>query len=105
MLRRLNTLTLADHADVTVSHTQISRMVQNVDTDKMHQLFYEAHKEVDKIAQMFDIDEQTAWAKCRQNNLELSFWWIPRRQNREADRLSKDTLLRVGVPLKIQPEL
>lgn len=40
----------------------------------------------------------------RQNNLDLSFWWIPRRQNREADRLSKDALLKAGIPLKIQPE-
>lgn len=56
---------IADHPDVTVNQTQISRIMQNVDTDKMHNrarvsqivnkidtdkinnLFYEAHKEVD----------------------------------------------------------
>jgi hypothetical protein len=34
--------------------------MKNIDTDKIHNLFYESHKEVDKIAGMFDINEQTA---------------------------------------------
>ena len=50
---------IADHPDVTVGYTQISRLLQKIDTDKMQQLFYESHKEVDKIAGTFDIDEQT----------------------------------------------
>lgn len=40
----------------------------------------------------------------RENNLDLSFWKVPRSENEEADRLSKEALLDVGVKLRIQPE-
>jgi ribonuclease HI len=33
----------------------------------------------------------------KRNNLDLSFWWVPREQNEEADQLSKDALLKVGI--------
>lgn len=37
------------------------------------------------------------------NNLDLSYWWVPREQNEEADKLSKDALLKAGIHLRIQP--
>jgi len=39
----------------------------------------------------------------RQNNLDLSFWWVPREQNEEADTLSKEALVKAGIQLAIQP--
>lgn len=44
-----------------------------------------------------------AMALIQSNNLDLSFWWVPREQNEEADELSKDALLKAGIPLRIQP--
>lgn len=38
-----------------------------------------------------------------QNNLDLSFWWVPREQNEEADALSKEALVKAGIQLAIQP--
>ena len=40
----------------------------------------------------------------RQNNLDLSFWWVPREQNEEADALSKESLIKAGIQLAIQPQ-
>lgn len=39
----------------------------------------------------------------RQNNLSLSFRWVPREQNEEADTLSKEALVEAGIYLAIQP--
>lgn len=39
----------------------------------------------------------------RENKLRLTFCWIPREQNEEADKLSKDALAAAGVQLRIQP--
>ena len=44
-----------------------------------------------------------AKALIQRNNLNLSYWWVPREQNEEADKLSKDALLKAGIHLTIQP--
>lgn len=81
---------IADHPDVTVARSAISKIVKNVDTDKIHNLFYESNKEVDKIAEMFDIDEQTAWAILLEGKDAI-------------ERLEELTTTREGHPLKIRP--
>jgi len=37
-----------------------------------------------------------------ENNVKLE--WIPRERNGEADKISKDVLVRMGVPFRLQPE-
>ncbi len=51
---------IADHPNVTVKQQQVSNITKNIDTGKIGNLFYESGKPVDKIAEMFDLDEQTA---------------------------------------------
>jgi len=45
---------------------------------------------------------EEACGLMREHNISLSFWWIPREENEEADRLSKEALLKAGVTLVIQ---
>ncbi|MCL0050571.1 hypothetical protein M1N22_01795 [Dehalococcoidia bacterium] len=53
---------IAEHPDITVIQSAISKIMKKFDTEQIHNHFYVSHKEVDKIAEMFDIDEQIAWA-------------------------------------------
>ncbi|MCL0093011.1 hypothetical protein M1N92_05080 [Dehalococcoidia bacterium] len=53
---------IAAHPDITVIQSAISEITKKFDTEQICNHFYVSHKEVDKIAEMFDIDEQTAWA-------------------------------------------
>jgi len=42
---------IANHPQITVTRQQIDNYANNIDTDKICNLFYEAHKEVDRIAE------------------------------------------------------
>lgn len=54
---------IAAHPDITVkTHQAISEIAKKLGTQQICNHFYISHKEADKIAEMFDIDEQTAWA-------------------------------------------
>ncbi len=47
---------VADHPDVTVNdRSAISKIMKKLDTQQIHTLFYESHKEVDKIADHPDV--------------------------------------------------
>ena len=81
---------IAEHPDITVIQSAISKIMKKFDTEQIHNHFYVSHKEVDKIAEMFDIDEQTAWAILLENKDDIERFKIfgKKEYGNEQPRLS-----------------